>query len=322
MEEKIKFKLEDIDLIDFYGVNNVNINHIKGKYPNLKISSRGETLTVSGQEDDLRSFAKRLERLLEYVKKYNHISQKVIDQNFDTHSFSSNNKVSEGDSPKGEPDFILHGKNGLSIKARGENQLRIVNELKSNDLLFAVGPAGSGKTYIAIALAVKALKAREVKRIILTRPAVEAGEKLGYLPGDMKEKLDPYLQPLYDALDDMIPQKKLETLMEEKVIQIAPLAYMRGRTLDNAFVILDEAQNTTLSQLKMFLTRMGRNAKFIVTGDGSQIDLPHKSQSGLAEAMYYLKDVEGISIINMSSKDIVRHKLVKDIVRAFDKILE
>lgn len=319
MENKLKIKLEDIDLADFYGVNNVNINHIKGKYPNLKISSRGEMLTVTGESDDLASFSKRLERLLAYMRKYNHISQKVIDQNFDSHSFSKN---SNPDEPKIEPDFILHGKNGLSIKARGENQQRIVNELKTNDLLFAVGPAGSGKTYIAIALAVKALKAREVKRIILTRPAVEAGEKLGYLPGDMKEKLDPYLQPLYDALDDMIPQKKLEVLMEEKIIQIAPLAYMRGRTLDNAFVILDEAQNTTLSQLKMFLTRMGRNAKFIVTGDGSQIDLPHKSQSGLAEAMYYLKDIEGISIINMSSKDIVRHKLVKDIVRAFDNNLE
>lgn len=320
MESKIAIKLEGVDTRDFYGVGNSNIKHIKTKYPQLSITVRGETITAKGEKSLTEDFIRKTERLLVYMQKYNHISTKVIDQSFDAiHHTAPNAAMSEEEKQKSEVGFILHGNNGVPIRARGENQTRIVNEILKNDLIFAVGPAGSGKTYIAIALAVKALKAREVKRLILTRPAVEAGEKLGYLPGDMKEKLDPYLQPLYDALNDMIPQKKLEALMEEKVIQIAPLAYMRGRTLDNAFVILDEAQNTTSSQLKMFLTRMGRNAKFIVTGDTTQVDLPNKAMSGLSDAMKFLKNIKGISIVTMGSEDIVRHKLVKDIVEAFDK---
>lgn len=320
MESRVVVKLEGIDARDFYGVNNSNIKYIKTKYPELSITVRGETITAKGEKNRAEDFLRRMDRLVAYMQKYQHISTKVIDQSLDAvHHPAPNVAMSDEEKQKSEADFILHGNNGVAIRARGENQMRIVNEIIKNDLIFAVGPAGSGKTYIAIALAVKALKAREVKRVILTRPAVEAGEKLGYLPGDMKEKLDPYLQPLYDALNDMIPQKRLEALMEEKVIQIAPLAYMRGRTLDNAFVILDEAQNTTSSQLKMFLTRMGRNAKFIVTGDTSQIDLPNKSMSGLSETMGFLNDIKGISIVTMNKEDIVRHKLVKDIVEAFDK---
>lgn len=326
MTEKIVIKLEDIDVREFYGAKNININHIKEKNSDLSITVRGENITVKGDKRELDLFALRINRLVDYVKKYGHISETVINQSFDaTHHEEKRNAKSEDAKSEGEddasntPGFILYGKNGMPIKARGANQQRMISELKSNDLMFAVGPAGSGKTYVAIALAVKALKAREVKRIILTRPAVEAGEKLGYLPGDMKEKLDPYLQPLYDALDDMIPQKKLESLIEEKVIQIAPLAYMRGRTLDNAFVILDEAQNTTESQLKMFLTRMGRNAKFIVTGDASQIDLPSKALSGLKEVMGFVGQIKGVSVVQMAKGDIVRHKLVKDIVDAFDR---
>ncbi len=314
MSEKTTLRLEDIDIQEFCGSKSVNIEHIKGKYPQLSITVRGEKVVVSGDKAITKEFVVKMERLIAYFKKYGHMSSAVIDQAFDTIKVTESNTGGEN-----EPNHILYGKNGVEIKARGENQLRMVKEIKRNDLLFAIGPAGSGKTYVAIALAVKALKAREVKRIILTRPAVEAGEKLGYLPGDMKEKLDPYLQPLYDALDDMIPQKRLEELIEERIIQIAPLAYMRGRTLDNAFVILDEAQNTTLSQLKMFLTRMGKNAKFILTGDTSQIDLPSKALSGLGDTMERLKDINGISFITMNRGDIVRHKLVKDIVDAFDK---
>lgn len=319
-ESKISITLEGIDTRDFYGVGNNNIKYIKTKYPQLSITVRGETIKVKGEKIATEDFSRKIDRLLKYMQKYGHMSQKVIDQSFDAiHHTVPNVAMTTEEKQKSEVDFILHGNNGIVIRARGENQLKIVKEIVKNDLIFAVGPAGSGKTYIAIALAVKALKAREVKRVILTRPAVEAGEKLGYLPGDMKEKLDPYLQPLYDALNDMIPQKKLEAMMDEKIIQIAPLAYMRGRTLDNAFVILDEAQNTTTSQLKMFLTRMGRNAKFIVTGDTSQIDLPNRAMSGLSDVMSFLKNIEGISIIKMGAEDIVRHKLVRDIVEAFDK---
>lgn len=320
MEAKVTTKLEDIDLRTFCGAANSNIKYLKTKYPALTITVRGETLTAKGEEEEVNDFLRKMERLLLYMKKYGHISNRVIDQSFDAIKHEPRNiTTNESDAPSGDSDFIVHGNNGSVIRARGENQSKIVSEITKNDLIFAVGPAGSGKTYIAIALAIKALKAREVKRVILTRPAVEAGEKLGYLPGDMKEKLDPYLQPLYDALNDMIPQKKLEAMMEEKIIQIAPLAYMRGRTLDNAFVILDEAQNTTMSQLKMFLTRMGKSSKFIVTGDTSQIDLPNKAMSGLSETIGFLNDIKGISIITMGKDDIVRHRLVKDIVNAFDK---
>lgn len=319
MEEKVVIKLEGVDVRDFCGVGNSTIKYIQTKYPQLTITVRGETIAAKGEKPLTEEFARKVERLLIYVQKYKHISEKVIDQSFDAIRHTApNESMSAEEKLKTETDFIVHGNNGLVIRARSKNQALIVSEILKNDLIFAVGPAGSGKTYTAIALAVKALRAKEVKRVILTRPAVEAGEKLGYLPGDMKEKLDPYLQPLYDALNDMIPQKKLEEMMEEKIIQIAPLAYMRGRTLDNAFVILDEAQNTTSSQLKMFLTRMGKNAKFIVTGDTTQIDLPNKSMSGLSRSIEFLKEVKGISIITMGSEDILRHKLVKDIVEAFD----
>jgi len=246
-----------------------------------------------------------------YYNKYGHISVSVVNQIFQ-------GGLPRGEAEVGDADVIVYGNNGLIVKARTKNQQKLVELYKTNDLLMAVGPAGSGKTYTAIALAVGALKNREVKRIILTRPAVEAGERLGFLPGDLKEKLDPYLQPLYDALNDMIPPAKLQKFMEEGVVQIAPLAYMRGRTLDNAFVILDEAQNTTLPQIKMFLTRMGRNAKFIVTGDLTQIDLPRKSDSGLGKAVEMLRKIEGIGIVEFDNKDIIRHSLVSRIVRAFE----
>ncbi|MBQ8272113.1 MAG: PhoH family protein [Tidjanibacter sp.] len=310
MAEK-SISIDGIELLDFYGVANSNFNRICDLFPKLKIVARGNAIKAIGADEEIERLEERLSSLVLYYNKYGHISVSVINQIF------------QGGLPhlEGEPqdaDVIVYGNNGLIVKARTKNQQRLVELYKSNDLLMAVGPAGSGKTYTAIALAVGALKNREVKRIILTRPAVEAGERLGFLPGDLKEKLDPYLQPLYDALNDMIPPAKLQKFMEEGVVQIAPLAYMRGRTLDNAFVILDEAQNTTLPQLKMFLTRMGRNAKFIVTGDLTQIDLPKKSDSGLARAIGMLKDIDGIGIVEFDSKDIIRHSLVSRIVKAFD----
>ena len=310
MAEK-SISIDGIELLDFYGVANSNFNRICDLFPKLKIVARGNAIKAIGADEEIERLEERLRALVLYYNKYGHISVSVINQIF------------QGGLPHivGEPedaDVIVYGNNGLIVKARTKNQQRLVELYKSNDLLMAVGPAGSGKTYTAIALAVGALKNREVKRIILTRPAVEAGERLGFLPGDLKEKLDPYLQPLYDALNDMIPPAKLQKFMEEGVVQIAPLAYMRGRTLDNAFVILDEAQNTTLPQLKMFLTRMGRNAKFIVTGDLTQIDLPKKSDSGLGRAIGILKDIDGIGIVEFDSKDIIRHSLVSRIVKAFD----
>ena len=307
--------LEGVDPRELYGVQNAYLEQIKSLYPTLKIVARGQSLKVLGPEADTVRFAKRMEGLAAYYLKYGHISAQVIDQCF-SGGFSGG--IAQDDAPV-DKDVIVYGNNGNIVRARTVNQLRLVKLYDRNDLLFAVGPAGSGKTYTAIALAVRALKEKQVRRIILTRPAVEAGEKLGFLPGDMKEKLDPYLQPLYDALNDMIPPAKLAKYLEEGTVQIAPLAYMRGRTLDNAFVILDEAQNTTLSQIKMFLTRMGRNAKFIVTGDVTQIDLPRKSDSGLVRTMEILREVEGIGIVEFDVRDIVRHPLVKHIVEAFDK---
>ena len=310
MAEK-SISIDGIELLDFYGVANSNFNRICDLFPKLKIVARGSALKVIGTDEEIERLEKRVEALGEYYTKYGHISPSVINQIF------------QGGLPQAEgnllpSDVIVYGNNGLIIKARTDNQQRLVELYGQNDLLFAIGPAGSGKTYTAIALAVGALKNREVKRIILTRPAVEAGERLGFLPGDMKEKLDPYLQPLYDALNDMIPPAKLQRFIEEGVVQIAPLAYMRGRTLDNAFVILDEAQNTTLPQIKMFLTRMGRNAKFIVTGDLTQIDLPRKGDSGLKRAVEMLRGIEGIGIVEFGKKDIIRHSLVTKIVKAFD----
>ncbi len=303
--------LEGVDPRELYGAKNVYLEQLKELHPQLKIVARGASLKVFGSEEERNRFEMQLGRLVAYYQKYGHISAEVVSQAFSGGKIDVETRV--------DKDVIVFGNNGNIIRARTHNQQRLVESYQKCDLLFATGPAGSGKTYTAIALAVRALKEKEVKRIILTRPAVEAGEKLGFLPGDLKEKLDPYLQPLYDALNDMIPPAKLQKYMEEGTVQIAPLAYMRGRTLDNAFVILDEAQNTTLSQIKMFLTRMGRSAKFIVTGDVTQIDLPHKGDSGLLKAMNNLREVKHIALIEFDTRDIIRHPLVKEIVNAFER---
>lgn len=307
--------VEGVDTRELYGANNVYIEQIKALHPKLRIVARGSTLKVLGNARDIDDFEHKMQGLIAYYNRYGHISKEVVAQ-----SFSRGFNASEEPAENG--DVIVYGNNGSVIRARTVNQRKMVELDRKCDLLFATGPAGSGKTYTAIALAVKALRDKQVKRVILTRPAVEAGEKLGFLPGDLKEKLDPYLQPLYDALNDMIPPAKLQKFMEDGTVQIAPLAYMRGRTLDNAFVILDEAQNTTLSQIKMFLTRMGRNAKFIVTGDVTQIDLPHRSDSGLTRAMNIVKGINGIGCVEFDKRDIVRHELVKHIVEAFDRDAE
>ena len=311
MTEKV-ILLEGIDPVEFYGLADANIEKIGGKFPKLKIVARGSAIKVMGEESEIVRFDKKLAELLAYYERYGHISPQVIDQIYD------GGLSAVQDDPE-DQHVIVYGNNGLVVRARTVNQERLLNLYDRNDLIFAIGPAGSGKTYTAIALAVRALKNREVKRIILTRPAVEAGEKLGFLPGDMKEKLDPYLQPLYDALNDMIPAAKLGKYVEDGTVQIAPLAYMRGRTLDNAFVILDEAQNTTVAQIKMFLTRMGRNARFIVTGDITQIDLPRRSDSGLMPVAEMLKGIDGIGIVAFDNRDIIRHRLVKHIVEAFER---
>ncbi len=311
MEIDKEIELEGVDPRELYGAHDCYLEQIKDMYPQLRIVARGSSLRVMGSEEFVQSFEQRIEALVLYYQKYGHISASVVEQAFTASKIEVEGRI--------DRDVIVYGNGGNVIRARTPNQQRLVKLYGDNDLLFAVGPAGSGKTYTAIALAVKALKEREVKRIILTRPAVEAGEKLGFLPGDMKEKLDPYLQPLYDALNDMIPPAKLQKYMEEGTVQIAPLAYMRGRTLDSAFVILDEAQNTTFSQIKMFLTRMGRSAKFVVTGDVTQIDLPNRSDSGLVRAMSRLNNVKGIGIVEFDKRDIVRHPLVKLIVAAFEE---
>ncbi|MGQ8338778.1 PhoH family protein [Sunxiuqinia sp. A32] len=305
--------LEGIDPLEFYGVNNNKIDLIKAYFPKLKIISRGNQLIIQGDEKESSAFEQKFQLLLDHYHQFNILPEDTINQimNNDLEALEASNG--------GMQDVLLHGNNGKPIRARTPNQRVLVEESKKSDLIFAIGPAGTGKTYTAIALAVRALKNREIKRIILSRPAVEAGERLGFLPGDLKEKIDPYLQPLYDALQDMIPTKKLEEFMKDGTIQIAPLAFMRGRTLSNAFVILDEAQNTTLNQLKMFLTRMGLNAKFIITGDETQIDLPTASQSGLVQAKRILKNIHDISFVYFNTKDIVRHRLVRQIVEAYDK---
>ena len=305
--------IDGVDPRELFGAQDTYLELIREQYPALRIVARGSKIKVMGEERLIEQFVKRFEQFEAHYDKYGHVSKEVIRQCFGTAGMSAD------EPPTHEGDVIVYGNNGNVIRARTANQRRLVDLFEKNDLLFAVGPAGSGKTYTAIALAVRALKEKQVRRVILTRPAVEAGEKLGFLPGDMKEKLDPYLQPLYDALNDMIPAAKLSKYMEEGTVQIAPLAYMRGRTLDNAFVILDEAQNTTLSQIKMFLTRMGRNAKFIVTGDVTQIDLPKAGDSGLMRAMKMLGSIQGIASIEFDKGDIVRHPLVKHIVEAFEK---
>ena len=309
--EKI-ISLEDIDYAHFWGANDRVLEFVRILFPKLKLIVRGEMLKLVGAEEDIVFFEEKFESMLFYYEKFGKIDEKSIMQIMDN--------VTECLSEETSGDVLVHGRNGLLIKARTANQHKMVKACENNDLIFAVGPAGTGKTYTAVALAVRALKNKEIKRIILTRPAVEAGENLGFLPGDLRDKLDPYLQPLYDALRDMIPQQKLLSYWEDNTIEIAPLAFMRGRTLDNAFVILDEAQNATPSQLKMFLTRMGRNAKFIVTGDITQIDLPKNQRSGLPQAIDILKDIEGISIIQLTNKDVIRHKLVTKIINAYEGI--
>jgi phosphate starvation-inducible PhoH-like protein len=308
--------LEGIDPVDFLGVNNSRFDRIRQHFPKLRIVSRGDELKISGEDLDIETFEAKMDILINYLHRFNTIAPEEIDE------LLMGDEASENQVKTEDKDVLLYGESGKPVRALTTNQKALVEECMKNDLLLAIGPAGTGKTYTAIALAVRSLKMREVKRIILTRPAVEAGERLGFLPGDFKEKLDPYLQPLYDALNDMIPSKKLKSFMEDGVIQIAPLAYMRGRTLDNAFVILDEAQNATVSQLKMFLTRMGKNAKFIVTGDVTQIDLPKYQDSGLILAEKILDGIRGISVIHFDQRDIVRHRLVKSIVDAYSKHAE
>lgn len=303
--------LDEIDPVDFFGIKNIKFERIQKHFPKLKIVSRGNEIKVKGEESELLRFEEKITILFSHLNRFKHLSNDDIDDIL-SESYDINEVLKSE-----EKDILLYSESGKPIKAQTINQKKLVSECMKNDLVLAIGPAGTGKTYTAIALAVRALKMREIKKIILTRPAVEAGERLGFLPGDFKEKLDPYLQPLYDALNDMIPSKRLKMFLEEGTIQIAPLAYMRGRTLDNAFVILDEAQNATGSQLKMFLTRMGKNARFILTGDITQIDLPKKSESGLIIAMKILVNIKGISIIHFDERDIVRHKLVKFIVKAY-----
>ncbi|MGN1376173.1 MAG: PhoH family protein [Prevotella sp.] len=301
--------LEDIDPVVLYGSNNSHLQVIKALYPKLRIVARDNVLRVLGDEEQMAAFEEHIEKIRLHVLKYNSIGEEdIID--------IIKGRKTKNDAAK---DVVVYNISGKPIKGRSENQQKLIDAYDKDDMVFAIGPAGTGKTYLSIALAVKALKEKTAKKIILSRPAVEAGEKLGFLPGDMKEKIDPYLQPLYDALEDMLPAVKLQDMMEKNVIQIAPLAFMRGRTLSDAVVILDEAQNTTSAQIRMFLTRMGWNTKMIITGDLTQIDLPHGTTSGLREAMNILKGIEGISFVNMDDKDIVRHKLVTRIVKAYDK---
>lgn len=301
--------IDSADPVSFYGVNNSNMQLLRNLFPKLRMAARGSVIKVIGDENETAEFEKKVKELEAYCVKFNKLTEDVILD------------IIKGETPhdtRGD-DVIIYGVNGKPISARTPTQQLLVKAFQKNDLTFALGPAGTGKTYVAIALAVKALKNREVKKIILSRPAVEAGEKLGFLPGDMKDKIDPYLQPLYDALEDMIPSVKLKEYMETKVIQIAPLAFMRGRTLNDAIIVLDEAQNTTTHQIKMFLTRLGMNAKMIVTGDATQIDLPRSTQSGLVQALKILRGVEGIGRVEFSKKDIVRHALVQRIVEAYER---
>ncbi len=307
-------ELTEINPREFFGLQNSNIQLLKKYFPKLKIVARGSKMKVYGDEDMLEEFDLRLNMLLDHFAKYNKLDENVIERVLTSES----KEDYETSAISGET--LVHGVGGRLIKAQTANQRKLVESSNINDMVFAIGPAGTGKTYTGVALAVKALKEKQVRRIILTRPAVEAGENLGFLPGDLKEKLDPYMQPLYDALRDMIPAEKLESFIEKGIIQIAPMAFMRGRTLDNAFVILDEAQNTTRAQMKMFLTRMGKNAKFIITGDPGQIDLPRRVTSGLKEALLVLKNIQGIGMIYLDDKDVIRHKLVKKVIAAYKEI--
>ena len=306
-------ELTEINPSDLFGTQNANVDILRKYYPKLKIVARGNNLKAYGEPNILDEFEKRIEMLIKYFNRYNKLDENSIER-----ILTSNGK--EHKSSKYADGVLVHGVSGKLIKAQTANQRKMVELMEKNDMLFAIGPAGTGKTYTAVALAVKALKEKEVRRIVLTRPAVESGENLGFLPGDLKEKLDPYMQPLYDGLRDMIPFEKLDSYIEKGIIEIAPLAFMRGRTLDNAFVILDEAQNTTHNQMKMFLTRMGKSAKFIINGDPGQIDLPRRQVSGLKEAMLTLKDVKGIAFVYLDDKDVIRHRLVKEIISAYKSL--
>jgi len=312
--KELVFELTEINPREFCGEQNATIDSLKKYFPKLKIIARGNKIKAIGGEEILEEFDKRMRMLVLHFTKYNKIDENIIER------VLTSNGTEDIQTAKNSDAILVHGVGGKMIKAQSVNQRKLVTTSTKNDMVFAVGPAGTGKTYTAVALAVRALKAKEVKRIILTRPAVEAGENLGFLPGDMRDKLDPYMQPLYDALRDMIPAEKLESHLEKGIIQIAPLAFMRGRTLDNAFVILDEAQNTTRAQMKMFLTRMGKNARFIVTGDPGQIDLPRRTVSGLKEALLVLNGVTGIGFIHLDDKDVIRHRLVKKVIEAYKNI--
>ncbi len=311
---EINIELSEVDPQDFFGQQNIHIEKLRDYFPKLKIVARGSAIKAFGEQPILEEFEKRVDMLITHFGKFNNLNEEVIER------VITANEPGDFDPGSDKDNIILHGVGGKIIKAQSYNQQRLVTLAKKNDMIFAIGPAGTGKTYTGVALAVKALKEKQVKRIILTRPAVEAGENLGFLPGDLKEKLDPFMQPLYDALRDMIPQEKLNSHIENGTIQIAPLAFMRGRTLDNAFVILDEGQNTTHAQMKMFLTRMGKNAKFMVTGDPGQIDLPRRVISGLKEALLILKETEGIGIVKLDEKDVIRHSLVKKVIDAYKRI--
>ena len=306
MGEKI-IDLGGHNLLDIYGPNNKTLSYIMDFFPKIKCVARGNTIKLIGVDESIEVFEHKFSLMLEHFSKYQSLTHSNIER-----IMYEDNAILQGNN-----NILVHGPNGKIIKAKTVNQRNMVNESQKNDMLFAVGPAGTGKTYTAVAIAVRALKNKQVKRIIISRPAVEAGENLGFLPGDLKEKLDPYLQPLYDALRDMIPVEKLKEYIEHRIIEIAPLAFMRGRTLDNAFVILDEAQNSSHQQMKMFLTRMGKSAKFIITGDETQIDLPSKQPSGLLKALKVLKGIKGISVIKLDDKDVIRHELVKKIIKAY-----
>ena len=305
------FTPDVFDPVEFFGINNCHVDQIGKIFPKLKIVARGDTIRVIGDDDEIASFGRFFNLLLQRYETQGAINEADIRMLSGSSDVPADNNLNDGD------DILVHGRNGLLVKARTPNQRRMVGAYADNDLIFAVGPAGTGKTYTAVALAVRALRNKEVKRIILTRPAVEAGENLGFLPGDLKDKLDPYLQPLYDALWDMIPAQKLTSFLDDRIIEIAPLAFMRGRTLDHAFVILDEAQNATISQMKMFLTRMGKNAKFMVTGDITQVDLPRNQSSGLVHSIGLLRGIRGIEFIFLDAQDIIRHHLVTDIIQAY-----
>lgn len=310
---EISINLDNISPVDFFGINNANLNLLKKAFPQLKIASRGNKIKIAGQEDDIALLEDTVQSMMHMAEKYGKVSTKNME------NLLMGIDPKEMELPDDRENVILYGAGGMVVKARTPNQQKMVDLAHTNDILFAIGPAGTGKTYTAVALAVRALKNKEVKKIVLTRPAVEAGENLGFLPGDLKEKVDPYLRPLYDALDDMIPIERLNYYMQNRIIEVAPLAFMRGRTLDHAFIILDEAQNTTEAQIKMFLTRLGPSAQAIITGDLTQIDLPKNQRSGLVKAIRILENIEGIAMVTLDERDVIRHRLVKHIIQAFER---